>query len=157
MHRLAGQQVDARHRQGKGARPPTPTRASPPRVAMPDDRPRLGKSRGRAHSAHSSSAAAARPRCRWSSRRSTGRRRLRRRDDGLRDDRRRGRRRSARCAAIRWRCCRSAATTWATISATGSRCSGSSARRRAFSTSTGSARTPTASSCGRASARTCAC
>ena len=30
---------------------------------------------------------------------------------------------SARCAAIRWRCCRSAATTWATTSGTGSRCS----------------------------------
>ena len=42
-------------------------------------------------------------------------------------------RRSARCAAIRWRCCRSAATTWAIISGTGSSCASSSSCRRAFS------------------------
>ena len=39
-----------------------------------------------------------------------------------------------RCAAIRWRCGRSAAITWATTSGTGSRCSGRCARRRRSST-----------------------
>ena len=48
-----------------------------------------------------------------------GARRLRRRHDGLGDDGRRHRRRWASCAATRWRCCPSAATTWATTSATG--------------------------------------
>ena len=63
------------------------------------------------------------------------------RDDGIGDDGGGRRRASARCGAIRWRCCPSAAITWATTSATGSRCSGRSARRRRSSTSTGSART----------------
>ena len=43
------------------------------------------------------------------------------RDAVLGDHRRRGRRRSAWCAATRWRCCRSSATTPATTSITGSR------------------------------------
>ena len=51
------------------------------------------------------------------------RRRVHRRDHGLGDDGRGDRDASARCGAIRWRCCRSAVTTWATISGTGSRCS----------------------------------
>ena len=42
--------------------------------------------------------------------------------------------RSATCGAIRWPCARSAATTWATTSGTGSRCSGRCARRRRSST-----------------------
>ena len=62
------------------------------------------------------------------------RRRLYRRDDGLGDDGRGGGRGRARCAAIRWRCCRSAAITWAITSGTGSRCSARSARRRGSST-----------------------
>ena len=63
--------------------------------------------------------------------------------------------RSASCASIRWRCCPSAATTWATTSATGCGWPSATAPRcRASSTSTGSARTTTASSCGPASART---
>ena len=57
----------------------------------------------------------------------------------------------------RWRCCRSAATTWPTTSRTGSTSAATWPTRRASSASTGSARTTTASSCGRASARTCAC
>ena len=64
----------------------------------------------------------------------------------------------ASCASIRWRCCRSAVTTSPTISRTGWR---SAVRTptgcRASSSSTGSARVRTASSCGRASARTAAC
>ncbi len=66
--------------------------------------------------------------------------------------------RSASCASTRWPCCRSAATTWAITSATGSR--SASARARSFrrsSMSTGSAAAKrTAISCGRASARTAA-
>ena len=48
-----------------------------------------------------------------------GARRVPRLDHVVGDDRRAGRRRSASCASTRWRCCRSAATTWATTSATG--------------------------------------
>ena len=48
-----------------------------------------------------------------------GARRLPRRDDVGREDRGRRRRRSASSASTRWRCCRSAATTWPTTSATG--------------------------------------
>ncbi len=67
--------------------------------------------------------------------------------------------RSAPCAAIRWPCCRSWATTSATTSSTGS----TSARTpttpscRRCSSSTGSAAAPTAGSCGPGSARTAAC
>jgi len=50
-----------------------------------------------------------------------GARRLPRRHGRLGDDRRRRPERSARCAATRWRCSPSAATTWATTSPTGSR------------------------------------
>ena len=78
---------------------------------------------GACRSARSSSAAAAPRRCRSCTRRSTGRRRVHRRDDGLGDDGGGGGQRRARCGATRWRCCRSAATTWATTSGTGSGCS----------------------------------
>ena len=66
--------------------------------------------------------------------------------------------RSAWCAATRWRCCRSAATTWATTGPTGSR-SGKRRRQPASrsSRSTGSAPTTRATTSGPASARTCAC
>ena len=87
-----------------------------------------------------------------------GARRLRRRHHGLGDDRRRrrqGRRGAPRpdghAAVLRLphgRLLQPLAATWAAPAR---------ASRRASSTSTGSARTRTASSCGRASARTCAC
>ncbi len=48
-----------------------------------------------------------------------GSRRVPRLDHVLGDDRGGDRRRSARCASTRWRCCRSAATTWATTGSTG--------------------------------------
>ena len=60
-------------------------------------------------------------------------RRFHGRDDGLGDDGGGCRERSAWCGAIRWRCCRSAATTSATISRIGSRCAARSRNRRAFS------------------------
>ncbi len=74
---------------------------------------------------------------------------------------RRPRARSESCAAIPSRCCPSAATTWRTISAIG--CASASRRRpirrscRASISSIGSGKVPTASSCGRAMARTAAC
>ena len=80
------------------------------------------------------------------------------RDDGLGDDRRRHRRRWASCAATRWRCCPSAATTWATTSRTG--CAMGRAARapaRDLPRELVPHRRATAASCGRASARTCAC
>ena len=52
------------------------------------------------------------------------RRRLRRARRWARRRRPRRRARSAKCGAIRWRCCRSAGITWAIISGIGSRCSG---------------------------------
>ena len=84
-------------------------------------------------------------------------RRLHRRDDGLGNDRRRRRRSRPGAPRSRWPCCRSAATTWAIISGTGSTCARPSSTRRASFTSTGSARTARANSSGPASARTCAC
>ncbi len=122
---LAGQPLDA----GDRARRPAPRRRiriraspRPPRNARPSIR--RGKIPTACRSARSSSAAAARPRCRWSIRRSTGARAF---TSARRWARRRPPRRrapSARCGAIPWPCCRSAAITWAIISGTGSRCSG---------------------------------
>jgi len=64
---------------------------------------------------------------------------------------------SETCAVTRWRCCPSAATTWASTSSTGSRCRRSSRTRRRSSRSTGSGRTARGPTSGRASARTCGC
>ena len=88
-----------------------------------------------------------------------GARRVPRRDDELGDDGGRRRARSASCASTPSRCCRSAATTWPTTSRTGWRSAAAATPTscRGSSTSTGFARTPTAASCGRASARTRAC
>ena len=61
-------------------------------------------------------------------------RRVRRRDDGQREDGRRSWASSARSAATRWRCCRSAATTWPTTSGTGWRWARRSPSRRRSST-----------------------
>ena len=85
-HRLAGQGVDA-------AAAGAPGRASERalhggRRAMPLDRPELGRSRRACRSTRSSSAAAARPPCRWSPRPRLERRRVHGRDPRLRDHRR---------------------------------------------------------------------
>ena len=133
--RLAGEPLDARNRQGdRASRRRTRTRASLRRsLSAPSSTP-TGNRRPACRSALSFSAAAARRRCRSSTRRSTGRPGCTsaRRWDPRRPPRPSGR--SARCAAIRWRCCRSAGTTWAITSATGSRCSARSTRRRGFFT-----------------------
>ena len=62
----------------------------------------------------------------------------------------------ATCAATRWPCCPSVATTWRTTSRTGSSSGASCPTPRASSASTGSARTPRVATCGRGSGRTCA-
>ena len=62
----------------------------------------------------------------------------------------------ARCAAIRWPCFPSAATTWATTSLTGWRLARRFLMRRRSSTSTGSGRMTRATSSGPATATTCA-
>ena len=107
----------------RGRRPRTRTRGSPPppRNARPSTRP--GKTRTACRSARSSSAAAAPRRCRSSTRRSTGAPACTSGPPSARRRRPPRRAPSARCAATRWRCCRSAATTWATTSGTGSGCS----------------------------------
>ena len=124
MPGLAGQCVDAGDRQGNrregGASECALHRA---RVAVSVHRSGLGRSRRRAHQ---------RVHLRRPARRhhAAGLPGVQLERGGLRRappwDRRRPRRRRerwARCAATRWPCCLSAATTWATISGTGSRCS----------------------------------
>ena len=106
----------------------------------------------------SCSADAARPSSRWSPSRSTGSTAS---SSARRCPWRPPRRppaRSASCASTRWRCCRSAATTWPTTSGTGWSWGVSTRTRcRGSSSSTGSARTPRATSSGPDSARTAAC
>ncbi len=124
VSRLAGTAVDARDCQGdRRARRRIRTRASPRRRPVSDHRSGLGGARRRADQRHRlrrpprDDDAAGVPGVQLDAGRVHGR------DDGFGDDGRRGGRGRARCAAIRWRCCRSAATTWATTSGTGSRCS----------------------------------
>ena len=133
--RLARTAVDARdrpgHRRARGASERAVHRA---RAPVSDHRSPTGRIRAACRSARSSSAAGARQRFRSCTRRSTGRRAS---TPARRWDRRRRPRRPARSAAFgatRWRCCRSAAITWATTSGTGSGCSGRSPRRRRCST-----------------------
>ena len=114
--RLEGQRLDARVRRA-GRAPERPLHH--PGGAVPVDRARVGGPRRACRSTPSCSAAAARRCCRWSPSPSTGStasswaRRCRRRRPP------RPPARSASCASTRWRCCRSAATTWPTTSSTG--------------------------------------
>ncbi len=117
--RLEGPSLDARL-EGKSRAPEQPLRRAD--AEQPRARARRPTTRTACRSARSSSAAAARRRCRWSSRPSTG-------STASTSARPWAARRppppparSARCAAIRWRCSPSAATTWASISATGCAC-----------------------------------
>ncbi len=116
--RLAGQVVDARLRaQGRASERALHRCGDAVSVA----RSGMGQSRTACRSPRSFSARAAATPCRWSSRRRAGKTASTRR---RRWDRRRPPprpARSAKCAAIRSRCCRSAAITSATISRTGSR------------------------------------
>ena len=148
-----GQRVDAGLRAHRGASERALHRADQP---VPVARPGLGEPAGRADQGVHLRRAAPRHRAARLPGVQLDPRRLPRRDDGLGDDRRRRRRGRRRCGATRWRCCRSAATTWPTTSTTGCSSAARSPTRRASSASTGSAATRTASSSGRASARTCA-
>ena len=114
--RLARQRLDARLRGARRA-PERPLHDAGRRSAR-RSRP-SGRTRPACRSTPSSSAAAARPWCRWSTRPSTG-------STASSSARRCPRRRppppparSASCASTRWRCCPSAATTWPTTSPTG--------------------------------------
>ena len=157
--RLEGPRLDART--VRRARPPTRTPASPrPASPVPDHRARVGGPQGRAdlgdpvrRPPRHRRAAGHRVASTGSTASSSAPTSPPRRPP-------RPRARSASCAATRSRCCRSAATTWATTSATGSTIGARTPTRRSCrgsTTSTGSARTPTASSSGPASARTAAC
>ena len=126
--RLARRALDAGDRPRRPARPA----AHPERPvhgaggAVPDHRLRLGESRRRADQRHRLRRpprhhdAAGLSGVQLDARASTSARRWGRRRRPPRPAA------SARCGAIRWRCCRSAAITWATTSGTGSRCSGCS-------------------------------
>ena len=155
-HRLAGQPVDARDRH---ARPPTRTPASPHRRRSARRSPASGRTPPACRSRPSCSAAAGAPRCRWSPRPSTGSTACSSARSWPARPPPPSRAPSATCASTRWRCCRSAATTWATTSPTGSASARTPMRRtcRRSSSSTGSVATRTAGSCGPATARTAAC
>ncbi len=102
-----------------------------------------------------SAAAAPRP-CRWCSKPATGRKACSSAPAWDRRPRRRRWGRSASCGAIRWRCCRFAATTSSITSSIGARWRGGCAIRQKSSRSTGFARTATAHFCGPDTARICA-
>ena len=106
-------------RRARARRPRIRTRASPRRRRSVRRSRRTGKIRRACRSRRSSSAAAAPAPRRWSCRRSTG---TTASSSAPRSRRRPPPRRaapSASSAATRWPCCRSAASTWATTSATG--------------------------------------
>ena len=135
-----------------------PTPRTPPRTPTPASRPRRRSARRSPPSGRTRTASDRRlplrrpPRDRGAARHRVlrlGARRLPRRDDVARRRPPPPPARSASCASTRWRCCPSAATTWPTTSATGWRWPASTRTRcRRSSSSTGSARTPTASSSG---------
>ena len=98
----------------------TRTAGSPRRCATIRCSIRMSKKARACRSARSFLAAAAATPCRWFSRRSIGTMAFISARRWLRKPPRRRRARSGKCGAIRWRCCRSAATTSAIISSTGS-------------------------------------
>ena len=156
--RLEGPRLDARPTARAGSPARTRTRGSARRSPSARSSRRSTTTRRACRSRRSCSVAGARRRSRWSPRPVTGptgsswARRCRRRP--LRPPPAR----SASCAATRWPCCRSSATTPATTSTTGSRWARAPTPPSCppSSTSTGSAATTTAASCGPATARTAA-
>ena len=116
--RLARQRLDARL--GHARRPPErPLHGA--RGPVPVDRARVGGPRRRADLRDPVRRPARHGRAARARGARLGARRVPRLDHGLGDDRGARPATSASCASTRWRCCRSAATTWATTSPTGSR------------------------------------
>ena len=112
--RLARQGLDAGRRSPGRApqRPVHDVRSPSARRSRPS-----GRTRRACRSTRCCSAAGARPWCRWSyEARDWDARRVPRLDDVVGEDRRGGRQRRRSCGGTRWRCCRSAATTWPTTS-----------------------------------------
>ena len=136
-HRLEGRPLEeGQHREGGPPEQPL-HRAD---GQQPGPLPLRERSAGRAHLAPSSSAAAAPPPSRSCCRPSTGRTASTWAPPWARRPPPPPPARSAWCAATRWPCCRSAATTWATTCSTGSTCRSASPTRPRSSWSTGSAR-----------------
>ena len=158
--RLAGQGMDAGTRAARpGPRPRIPNaRFTAPAAQCPTIDPDRDNPGRACRSARSSSAVAGRPRCRWSTRRSTG-------SSGVYVGATMGSEMTAAAGGAVGKVRRDPMAMlpfcgyhmgdyfrhWINMQRQ------ALARRRASSTSTGSARTPTASSSGPASARTCAC
>ena len=114
--RLEGARLDAglRRAGGPSQRPLHDARRRSARRSLPS-----GRTRTACRSRRSCSAAAARPSCPWSPRRSTGSTASSSAPRCPSRRRRRPRATSAGCGSTRWPCCRSAATTWPTTSSTG--------------------------------------
>ncbi len=124
MPGLARRAVDARDREDRPApRPRIPMGDLPRRLRSVRRSIRSGRIPKACPSAQSFSAGGAPPPCRSSTRPSTGARGFTWAPPWARKPRPRPPARWAWCAAIPWPCCPSAAITWATTSATGSRCS----------------------------------
>ena len=156
--RLEGRRLDAGARAPPAAHPNA--RFTAPASPGPGHRARVGGPQGRADQRHPLRRPPRLGGARWSSSPTTGSTACSSAPSWRRRPRPPRPVPSATCAATPSPCCRSAATTWPTTSRTGC----ASARKhptatpcRRSSTSTGSARTPTASSSGPATARTRGC
>ena len=127
--RLARARLDARDRQRRAQGRPSQLAASPRRPRNARRSMQRGKTRTACRSRHSSSAAAAHHGAAGVRGVQLELRRLHGRHAWARKPRPRPADQWAWCAATRSRCCRSAATTWATISSTG--CAMGASRRAA--------------------------
>ena len=117
--RLARRATGRPSRTTPGRAPERPLHGA--RGPVPVDRARVGGPRRRADRRDPVRRPPRATACRWCTRRSTGSTACSSARSWARRPRRPRPAPSASCASTRWRCCRSAATTWATTSPTGSR------------------------------------